>query len=220
MSLLEREEAKLLLADATLIASTVRACRQRLTGFVQRDLPCFYRREQREHAELVLRGKLSHLDRKTCEPIAREAGVARRPVQMFVGAGEWDDERVMSELRRHVTGVSRSRFHLGDRRQRVPEKGARVLRREAAMVRPVGKSRQLPSRRISVVCVRGACRTAGPAVVFASRLGQRHGSPPPVSCAAVGAFCREMATRAATDRTRARCPAWLGHGGRRVRPRE
>lgn len=103
MSLLEREEAKLLLADATLIASTVRACRQRLTGFVQRYLPCFYRREQREHAELVLRGKLSHLDRKTCEPIAREAGVARRPVQLFVGAGEWDDERVMSELRRHVT---------------------------------------------------------------------------------------------------------------------
>lgn len=103
MSLLDREEAKLLLADASLTASAVRGCRQRLTGFVQRYLPCFYRREQREHAELVLRGKLSHLDRKTCEPIAREAGVARRPVQTFVGAGEWDDEFVMSEVRRQVT---------------------------------------------------------------------------------------------------------------------
>ena len=95
--------SEIVLADATLIASTVQACRQRLSGFVQRYLPCFYRREQREHAELVLRGKLSHLDRKTCEPISREAGLARRPVQMFVGAGEWDDEWVMSELRRHVT---------------------------------------------------------------------------------------------------------------------
>ena len=102
MSRLDGVEAKLLLADARLSPSTVQSCRRRLTGFVQRYLPCFYRREQREHAELVLRGKLSHLERKTSEPIARRAGVARRPVQGFVGAGEWDDERVMREVRRHV----------------------------------------------------------------------------------------------------------------------
>jgi SRSO17 transposase len=102
MSLLDREEAKLLLGDATLEASTVRGCRQRLTGFLQRYLPFFYRAEQRGHAELVIRGRLSHLDRKTCEPIARQAGVQRKPVQQFVGGGKWDDEAVMGELRRHV----------------------------------------------------------------------------------------------------------------------
>ena len=102
MPLLEREESKLLLADATVTASTVHGCRQRVTAFLQRYLPCFYRREQREHAGLVLRGKLSRLERKTSEPIARQAGLARRPVQAFVGAGQWDDESVMSELRQHV----------------------------------------------------------------------------------------------------------------------
>ena len=48
------------------------------------------------------RGLLSGLQRKTCEPIAVEAGVHRKPVQNFVGAGGWDDEAVMAELRGHV----------------------------------------------------------------------------------------------------------------------
>ena len=102
MSLLERKEAKLLLEDATLTASTVRGCRQRLTRFLQRYLPLFYREEQRGHAQLVIQGRLSHLDRKTCEPIARQAGVERKPLQQFVGAGKWDDEAVMGEVRRDV----------------------------------------------------------------------------------------------------------------------
>lgn len=103
MSLLDCEEAKVLLNDATLTASTVRGCRRRVTAFLERYLPCFGRRELRDHAVRVLRGKLSALNRKTCEPIAREAGVARKPLQTFVGAGTWDDEAVMSELRRHAT---------------------------------------------------------------------------------------------------------------------
>lgn len=103
MSLLEREEAKVLLNDATLTASTVQGCRRRVTAFLERYLPCFRRQEQRVHAVQVLRGKLSALHRKTCEPIAREVGVARKPLQTFVGAGAWDDEAVMCELRRHAT---------------------------------------------------------------------------------------------------------------------
>jgi len=102
MSLLERQEAQLLLRDAEVSTNTVRGCRQRLTAFLRRYLPWFYRREQREHAEVVLRGRLSHLERKTCEPIAREAGVERKPIQLFVGGGKWDDEAVMSEMRCHV----------------------------------------------------------------------------------------------------------------------
>ena len=59
--------------------------------------------EQRENATVVIRGLLSGLTRKTCEPIARESGVHRKPVQSFVGSGAWDDEAVMAEVRRHVT---------------------------------------------------------------------------------------------------------------------
>ena len=41
--------------------------------------------------------------RKTTEPIALEADLKRRPLQHFVGAGGWDDDAVLTELRRHVT---------------------------------------------------------------------------------------------------------------------
>src|SRR5208337_2892821 len=62
----------------------------------------FYRLEQRANAALVIRGLVSGLERKTCEPIARAAGVQRKPIQFFVGNGKWDDEAVMRELRAHV----------------------------------------------------------------------------------------------------------------------
>ncbi|MBV8677759.1 MAG: IS701 family transposase [Planctomycetaceae bacterium] len=102
MSLLDHPEAQALLADATVTPDQVRGCQDRLTAFLERYLPCFYRVEQRTNAALVIRGLLSGLQRKTCEPIAVEAGVHRKPVQFFVGAGKWDDEDVMAELRRDV----------------------------------------------------------------------------------------------------------------------
>ena len=105
MSLLDRPQAKALLADATVRPQDVRACHDHLTDFLQRYLPLFYRRELRELAALVIRGRLSGLERKTSEPIAHQAGRHRKPVQHFVGAGAWDDEAVMAELRRHVAAA-------------------------------------------------------------------------------------------------------------------
>jgi hypothetical protein len=102
MSLLEHPDAQALLADAVVTTEQVRGCQDRLTDFLQRYLPRFYRAEQRTRATLVIQGLLSGLQRKTCEPIAVEAGVHRKPVQNFVGAGKWDDEDVMAELRDHV----------------------------------------------------------------------------------------------------------------------
>jgi SRSO17 transposase len=102
MSLLDRPEARALLNDATVRAADVQACQQDLTDFLKRYLPCFYRRELRETAKVVIRGRLSGLERKTSEPIARQAGRHRKPVQHFVGAGAWDDDAVLAELRRHV----------------------------------------------------------------------------------------------------------------------
>jgi SRSO17 transposase len=102
MSLLDHPEAQALLNDATLSANAVGDCSDRLTEFLERYLPRFFRVEQRTNAALVIRGHLSGLERKTCEPIAIEAGLPRKPIQFFVGAGKWDDEAVMEELRQHV----------------------------------------------------------------------------------------------------------------------
>jgi SRSO17 transposase len=102
MSLLDHPEAQALLADAVVTPDTVRDRAERLTAFLQRYLPRFYRTEQRATAALVIRGRLGGLERKTSEPIAIEAGLPRKPIQFFVGAGKWDDEAVMDELRQHV----------------------------------------------------------------------------------------------------------------------
>src|SRR3954467_12576140 len=102
MSLLDHPEARALLADATLSPEAVEGCQDRLTAFLRRYLPLFYRIEQRAHATTVVRGLLSGLERKTCEPIASQAGLHRKTLQTFVGAGAWDDEAVLTELRQHV----------------------------------------------------------------------------------------------------------------------
>lgn len=102
MDILEHPDAQALLADANLSAAAVRSCAEHLEAFVARYLPRFPRKEHRGHARTLLRGKLTGLQRKTTEPIATQAGQKRRPLQLFVGAGGWDDDPVRAELRRHV----------------------------------------------------------------------------------------------------------------------
>jgi SRSO17 transposase len=102
-TILEHPQAQELLAQTEVEPDTIRRCRQHLTHFIQRYLPCFYRDEQRQHAQIILQGKLTGLQRKTTEPIAIEADLKRRPLQHFVGAGRWDDDAVLTELRCHVT---------------------------------------------------------------------------------------------------------------------
>lgn len=61
--------------------------------------PLFLRSEQREWAQLYLRGQLSDLERKSIEPmVLRERGKninAVRAVQQFIGEGAWDDDRIL-----------------------------------------------------------------------------------------------------------------------------
>ena len=102
MDTLNHPHAQALLADTELSAEAVRSCADRLTAFAQRYLPRFHRAEQRPHALAILRGKLTGLPRKTTEPIATQAGLQRRPLQLLVGAGGWDDRAVLTELRTHV----------------------------------------------------------------------------------------------------------------------
>jgi SRSO17 transposase len=102
MDILDHPDAQVLLADAELSAAAVRSCADRLSAFAERYLPHFRRTEHRGHALTILRGKLTGLQRKTTEPIATQARQERRPLQLFVGAGGWDDDAVLTELRRHV----------------------------------------------------------------------------------------------------------------------
>jgi SRSO17 transposase len=61
--------------------------------------PLFARSEQRQWAQLYLRGQLSDLARQSIEPmVLRERGKdinAVRAVQQFIGEGAWDDERIL-----------------------------------------------------------------------------------------------------------------------------
>ena len=87
MALLEHPKAQAFLAEAALTAESVRSCRDRLARFIARYVPLFSRKEQEQHALVVVQGRLSHRERKTAEPIAYLAGPERKPVQNFVGAG-------------------------------------------------------------------------------------------------------------------------------------
>ncbi len=102
MDILKQPAAQALLRDAVVAPAAVRACVDHLASFAQRYLPLFHRSEQRGHALTVLQGKFTTLQRKTTEPIATQAGQKLRPLQLFVGAGGWQDRPLLDELRRHV----------------------------------------------------------------------------------------------------------------------
>ncbi len=83
---------------------------EELTAYHQHFSPFFYRREQREWAEVYLRGLLTaDVPRKNVEAMAlRLLGVgphAERQVRarpQFVGEGSWDDEALLAEHQRLV----------------------------------------------------------------------------------------------------------------------
>lgn len=102
MSLLQSPEAEALLNDALLLPENIRECGRHLEAFLARYLPRFYRVEHRKHATTYLEGLLSPLERKTCLPIAILKEKDEKPLQYFVGLGQWDDEAVMAELRSQV----------------------------------------------------------------------------------------------------------------------
>lgn len=99
----EREQARELGCEVPprVIAGLV----ERLAKFIEPFRRLFGRRENGEHAERYVKGRLMELPRRTMEPIARQAKVPRRSLQQFVGAGPWDDQPVRQEFRQQVAGV-------------------------------------------------------------------------------------------------------------------
>src|SRR5215210_1712913 len=103
-----KDAVAVLLQDCVVEPKTLGPMLEGLRDFAGRYQPHLVRREQRELGAMYLEGLLSGLERKSVEPIATDHGRPRRGLQRFVGAGLWDDQPIMAELRAHV------REELGD----------------------------------------------------------------------------------------------------------
>src|SRR5579864_9586323 len=82
--------------------AAIATCLVSLSIFLDRYKPRVHRTEQEEHLEVYVEGLVSGIARKSIEPIATAHGLYRRPLQHFVGAGAWSDDKVRTEMRAHV----------------------------------------------------------------------------------------------------------------------
>ena len=188
--------------------------------FLKRYLPLFHRQEQRGHAAAFLQGLLSGLQRKSVEPIARQAGIPRKNLQMFVGQGAWDDEAVAAEMRRHVAE------ELGEPDGVIvldpsgfPKKGEDSCGVARDVVRPAGQEGQLPARRLPGLRLVPGARPAGPPALPAPGLGRRPGPPRGLPRPRGGGLPQDLGDRRRpAGPQRGRGAARLGRGRRRVRP--
>lgn len=83
-------------------AEQIRQLRPELTRYLARFDDCFYRKDTRAHVLIYVGGQLSHLKRKSVEPIALSAGVPVRTLQEFLSQYEWDHHRVRDRLQQIV----------------------------------------------------------------------------------------------------------------------
>jgi SRSO17 transposase len=98
------------LAVQNLASEEVASLAEELLAYHQHFAPLFYRREQREWAEIYLRGLLTaDVPRKNVEAMAlRLLGVGLhaerqvRALQQFIGEGKWDDDALLAEHQRLV----------------------------------------------------------------------------------------------------------------------
>src|SRR5689334_21488665 len=98
------------LAVQKLTPEEVTALAEELLAYHQHFAPLFYRREQREWAEIYLRGLLTaNVPRKYVEAMAlcllgvgAHAERQVRALQQFIGEGKWDDDALLAEHQRLV----------------------------------------------------------------------------------------------------------------------
>jgi SRSO17 transposase len=91
-----------LLEDCVVAAEPLVPLLMRLRQFSSRYAAFFQRSEQADRCHEYLQGLLSTVERKSIEPIANALNRPRRALQHFVGAGRWDDQAVLAELRLHA----------------------------------------------------------------------------------------------------------------------
>lgn len=71
-------------------AAQIRSLRPLLGSFLKRFKDCFSRSDTRGHLSTYVRGQLSDLPRKNCEPIADAAEMPPRTLQQFLSLLDWD----------------------------------------------------------------------------------------------------------------------------------
>jgi SRSO17 transposase len=83
-------------------ADTVLRIRPTLTRYLHEFDGCLGRVTNGEHFAAYVTGQLSDLDRKSVEPMADAAGVARRSLQEFLSLFRWDESAMRDRLQRRV----------------------------------------------------------------------------------------------------------------------
>lgn len=73
-----------------------------LEKFVQEFDPCIKTFQSRAHLRTYVAGQMSHLDRKSVEPIALAADVPVRTLEEFLSIHRWDEDRVAAQMRKRV----------------------------------------------------------------------------------------------------------------------
>src|SRR3954451_2651726 len=86
----------------------LRALGPALADYLDRYLFCCAYTQTFDHLHTYVRGLLSDLQRKTCEPIALKAGTAVRSLQEFLRDHAWDTDLVRSLLQQHTAELLRS----------------------------------------------------------------------------------------------------------------
>jgi SRSO17 transposase len=80
-------------------AAQIRRLKAMLTRYLKQFDDCFARRDTRAHLPVYVRGQLSDLSAKSCEPIALHAGVPPRTLQEFLAQHRWDENGLRNRLR-------------------------------------------------------------------------------------------------------------------------
>jgi SRSO17 transposase len=91
-------------------AKQIRLLGPKLKSFLKQFDDCFSRSDTRSHLPVYVRGQLSDLPRKNCEPIADAVGMPPRTLQQFLSLLDWNHGRMKTQLQRLVAAE-----HAGER---------------------------------------------------------------------------------------------------------
>jgi len=83
-------------------AAQIRALWPALKEYLERFADCFSRSDTRSHLGTYVKGQLSDLPRKSCEPIADAAGMPPRTLQQFLSLLDWNHNRLRTTLQQLV----------------------------------------------------------------------------------------------------------------------
>ena len=167
-----------LLADCQVHPAVFAGMMERLDQFAEPFAARLRRPEQRAHTRMYLQGLLSDVERKNAEAIAYRHDEDRQGLQTFLGTAPWDYQPLLEELACQVgTELGEPDGVIVFDPSAFPKKGRHSVGRRAAVVRTIGKGRQLPSGNLHGLRLAERTRAGGCAVVCSA--GMDEGSSPP-----------------------------------------